>query len=191
MQRLQELKETSDPTMAIARWGYPLAPNATFNLQNTDPQGNVVATYAVPAANIDAVMKHIGYRNIPFDHSIGMLSVFLNIFYPTDNSHSGDLLGYYRQREWRLIGGEMKFNERPMARALTQLEADRLVSIDRNFWTRELVIDGNNRTRLALAQIYDPTDNWKFFDLVLNVFVPQSIEDEARAIVGGKVVVME
>ncbi len=70
----------------------------------------------MPASNIDAMMKHVGYRNIPFDHSIGMLGIFLNIFYPTDNTHSGELLGYYRQREWRLIGGELNFNDRPLGR---------------------------------------------------------------------------
>ena len=82
LERLQDLKVASNPTSALEKVGYPLSPNATLQLKNTDPEGKIVADYTIPASNVDAVMKHIGYRNIPFDHSIGMLSVFLNIFYP-------------------------------------------------------------------------------------------------------------
>jgi hypothetical protein len=162
-----------------ARFGYPLEINATFNLTNTDPAGNVVANYPVPVANVNSIMRYVGYRNIPFDHSIGMLTVFLNIFYPTDNTHSGELLGYYRQREWRLIGGGLDFNGRPMARSLTPAEADRLVTIDQSFWSRELTIEGNAQARSTLARMYDPIENWNFFDLVQNIFVPRSIADRA------------
>lgn len=191
LERLQDLKVASNPTSALEKVGYPLCPNATLQLKNTDPEGKIVADYTIPASNVDAVMKHIGYRNIPFDHSIGMLSVFLNIFYPTDNAYSGELLGYYRQREWRLIGGELNFNNRPIGRGLTPAETIRLTAIDQRFWSRELVLDGVSQNRSALAVIYDPAQNWNFFDLVEKVFVPRSIEERARAIAGDKVIVMD
>jgi hypothetical protein len=191
LDRLQDLKIVSDPASAHEKFGYPLSPDATLQLQNKDPGGNLVANYTVPASNVDAVMKHIGYRNIPFDHSIGMLSVFLNIFYPTDNAYSGELLGYYRQREWRLIGGGLNFNNRPIGRGLTPTEIARLTAIDQRFWSRELMLDGALQTRSALAVIYDPVQNWNFFDLVENVFVPRSIEARARSIAGDKIVVMD
>ncbi len=150
-----------------------------------------MANYTVPASNIDAMMKHVGYRNIPFDHSIGMLSVFLNIFYPTDDTHSGELLGYYRQREWRLVGGELNFNDRPLGRPLRQAEVARLMTIDGHFWSRELSWEGTLGPRSALAVIYDPADNWDFFEIVEKVFVPRSIEGRARAIAGDKVAVVD
>ena len=187
LERLQELKVMSDPDTAVARFGKPLAPDCVFNLTNTDPKGKVVAQYAVSAANIQAIMKYIGYRNIPFDHSIGMLSVFLNMFYPTDNAYSGELLGYYRQREWRLIGG-VDFNARPIARSLTDKEKARLIKIDGEFWTRELTVEGKQQTRAALALMYDPVQNWRFFDIVRNIYVPRRFEAEARSIAGDKVI---
>jgi hypothetical protein len=115
LERLQELKNICDPAKSMDLFGHPLSPTAQINLTNVDAIGKPVAEYPVPAANIDSVMKYIGFRNIPFDHSIGMLSVFLNIFYPTDNSHTSELLEYYRQREWRLIGSDLSFNGRPIA----------------------------------------------------------------------------
>jgi hypothetical protein len=191
LQRLQELKVISDPITCRERFGYPLAPGATVQLKNTDPAGNVVANYTIPASHVDAVMKHIGYRNIPFDHSIGMLSVFLNIFYPTDNTHSGELLGYYRQREWRLIGGDLNFNNRPIGRGLKPDETARLLAINNRFWGRELVWEGKPQTRSTLAVIYEPAASWNFFDLVEKVYVPRSIEERARAIAGHKVHVID
>ncbi len=188
LEKLQELKVATDPQTAVARFGYPLAPNCNINLRNTDPAGNVVADYNVPAEHIQSIMKFIGYRNIPFDHSIGMLSVFLNMFYPTDNAHSGELLGYYRQREWRLIGG-VDFNARPIARPLTEAETVRLTGIDQRFWDRLITVEGTAHKRSALALLYDPMPGWRFFDLVRDVYVPRDIEEKARLIAGDKVFV--
>lgn len=180
----------SDPEAVLAKHGHPLAPNAVLTLKNNDPTGKIVADYVVPAANVNAVMKHVGYRNIPFDHSIGMLTVFLNIFYPTDNMHTRELLGYYRQREWRLIGRGLHFNARPVARALTQAEMERLQTIDATFWKREVTVDGMRPPRSAIAQIYNPTENWNFFDLVRNVFAPRSVAKRVGEIVGDKLVAL-
>jgi hypothetical protein len=187
LERLQELRLMSDPELAVAQFGRPLAENATFTLTNTDPAGKVVASYIVPAGNINAVMKYIGHRNIPFDHSIGMLSIFLNMFYPTDNRFSGELLGYYRQREWRLIGGGLNLNGRPIARNLTAAEVQELMKIDPQFWSRQLTIDGKPRTRAELACLYQPLVDWSFFDLVQSVFVPHSHQGPFQAIAGEKV----
>jgi hypothetical protein len=104
--------------------------------------------------------------------------------------HSGELLGYYRQREWRLIGGGLFFNGRPIARDLTEAEMTRLNAIDGMFWNRELLVDGKPQARRALARIYDPVQDWHFFDLVQNVYVPRSIERRVRPIVGDKVVAL-
>jgi hypothetical protein len=187
LERLQELKTMSDPQMAIAQFGYPLDPNATFTLTNTDPAGGIAASYAVPASNINAIMKHIGYRNIPFDHSIGMLTVFLNMFYPTDNAYSGELLGYYRQREWRIIGGGLNFNGRPIVRGLTHEEISQLAQIDPTFWQRELTVDGATRSRASFAGVFVPSDKWNFFDQIRHIFVPRSHAEAFREIAGDKI----
>jgi hypothetical protein len=189
LRQLQGLKEMSDPSLAAERFGMPVSPNYELNLQNPDSAGNVLAQYSVPASNVRHVLQHVGFNNIPFDHSIGILGVFLNMFYPTDNMHTGDLLGYYRQREWRLIAGDINFNGRPMGRNLTDLEVTRLQEIDSQFWTRELSVEGVQHKRYALALIYDPIPDWNFFQLVEAVFVPSHAVDRVSAIVGDKVMV--
>jgi hypothetical protein len=196
LERLLELKEASDPETAIKKFGYPLAPDCKIFLKNPDPTGKIVAEYEVPASNVNHLMQHIGFRNIPFDHSIGVLSIFLNMFYPTDNSFTGDQLGYYRQREWRLIGGP-NINGRPMGRMLNDNEISQLSNIDTRFWNREIdiptpgTLTGGRQRRALLALVYDPVENFNFFDLVDAVFVPKEAEERARAVVGDKVVIRE
>lgn len=87
-------------------------------------------------------MKHVGFNNIPFDHSRGAMHIFLNMFYPTDNEHVGEQLGYCRQREWRVISGRLNFNGRPIGRELSDPEKARLLAIDNEFWSRTIRVDG-------------------------------------------------
>ena len=184
----QGLKEMSDPEVAAKRFGQPVAPDYKLILRNPDSAGNIVAEYDVPASHVQNVLQHVGFNNIPFDHSIGVLSVFLNMFYPTDNTHTGDQLSYYRQREWRLIAGDINFNGRPMGRGLSDTEIATLQNIDPDFWNRELMLEGVRRQRSALALVYDPIPDWMLFDLVEAVFVPEHAIGRAQAIVGDKIV---
>ena len=184
LNQLQGLKEMSDPTIAEKRLGLPVNPNYQLDLRNTDAEGKVVARYPVAASDVRHVLQHVGYNNIPFDHSVAILTVFLNMFYPTDNAHTGDALGYYRQREWRVIAGDINFNQRPMGRSMSPTEIAEVEDIDPQFWTRELTVDGVPTRRSALAQIYDPVPDWDFFSLVEEVLVPREAVDRVREIVG-------
>jgi hypothetical protein len=186
LRQLLELKQLSDPTRVQERFGRPVATNYKLNLQNTDAQGNVVGKYELAASSVRDLLQYIGFNNIPFDHSIGVLNVFLNMFYPTDNPHTGDQLGYYRQREWRLIAGDINFGGRPMGRSLSEPEQAKLKQIDAQFWSRELTVDNARHERVALALLYEPTPNWNFFDLAEAIFVPEEAFDNVSAIVGGK-----
>jgi hypothetical protein len=184
LKQLQGLKEMSDPALAEKRFGYPVAPNYQLILRNTDAAGNVVAEFPVGASDVQHVLQHVGFNNIPFDHSIGTLTVFLNMFYPTDNAHTGDALGYYRQREWRVIAGDIDFNHRPMGRKLSPAEISEVEDIDPQFWKRELVVDSVSTPRSALALAYDPVPSFDFFKVVDDVLVPREAEERVRQIVG-------
>ncbi len=189
LNQFQRLKEQSDPGLLAGQLGRPVAPNYTLNLQNSDPAGNIVAEYSIPASNVRDVLQHVGFNSIPFDHSIGVLNVFLNMFYPTDNNHTGDELGYYRQREWRLIAGNIQINRRQICRSLSESEAAKLLEIDPKFWTRELMVNGVSHQRSDLALLYEPMRDWNFLELVEAIFVPESAIERVRAIVGDKIAV--
>jgi hypothetical protein len=108
----------------------------------------------------------VGFNSIPFDHSSGIRGYFLDMFYPTDNTYRNNQLGYYRQREWRLIGSNVRLNGRPIGRKLLDAEAAALETIDPEFWSHKLTVDGMQRRRSDLALVYDPMPGWDFFRLV-------------------------
>ncbi len=188
LKQLRDLRNASDPKQLEAHYGMPVAPNYTLNLRNTGPDGAVVAGADVPAAHVQQVMQHVGFNNISFDHSVGVLEIFLNMFYPTDNQFADEQLGYYRQREWRFIGADLVVKGHQIARPLTAAEQTKLLSVDEAFWGREETVDGTKRRRSELALLYQPTPNWRFWDVVDKVLVPEEILLDAKSIAGDKAV---
>jgi hypothetical protein len=83
LSHLQQLKQLTDPAMSIEPLKRPVAPGCPVRLTNTDPAGTVVAEYTVVADDVRHVLQHVGFNNIPFDQSAGVLGAFLNMFYPT------------------------------------------------------------------------------------------------------------
>lgn len=189
--QLQQLKECTDSESAKKVLGHPLAENCMMTLQNSDSMGQVVASFDVPAIQIKRILQHIGFNNIPFDHSIGVLSVFLNMFCPTDNERRDQPLGYYRQREWRLIGNDISLNGRALVRSLSNDEKKRLTAIDIAFWSHDLEVEGQMVSRQDLAVVYEPTEGWNPISLVDSIFAPSHAIDRVKEVVGTTIPVHE
>lgn len=190
---LNDIAQGADREKLQAKLGVPVHENYTLNLRNSGKSGEIVADYPVPAAHIHQLMQHVGFNNIPFDHSVGVLAMLMNMFYPTDNPYAQDELGYYRQREWRLIGGEIKFNGRPMGRELTINERSRLLQVDPVFWGRAITVPRTHteppetKSRVEWAQVYEPLNGWNLFEHVDHIRAPKQVLDKVRAIVGGQI----
>jgi len=196
LNQLNDIAQGADRDKLQAKLGLPVSEDYTLHLRNTGKAGEVVADYPVPAAHINQLMKHVGFNNIPFDHSVGVLAMLLNMFYPTDNPYAQDELGYYRQREWRLIGGEINFKDRPLGRELTVAEQSRLLEIDPAFWGKRLTVPTNNtappvtKTRVEWAQVYEPLAGWSLFEHIDHIRVPRSILDDVRGILGETITIV-
>jgi len=192
LKQLDNLKSQSDPEFISKQCnGMPVAPDCVLNLKNNDSVGNIVADYSVPLSNVHNILQHVSFNSIPFAHSVAILNMFQNIFYPTDNAHTGDELGYYRQREWRLIAADMLVNGKPISRNLSNSEIARLQTIDGQFWSKKILVEGVLRKRSDLAILYDPMPDWNFFDFVEEIFVSKLAAEKVRNIVGNKISVRE
>lgn len=189
LEGLERLRRVSNPQEAERMFGHPVAANYRARLRNPDAAGNIVASYDVPASDVQNMLSFIGFNNIPFDHSIAVLEVLLNMFCPTDNDHQGQALGYYRQREWRLIGGNIRVNNRPVARTLSNDEKARVTAIDPEFWTCQLNVSGKIRSRRDLASVFEPAKDWNWLDAVDAVYAPPDAMEEVKQIVGDAVAV--
>lgn len=187
LSQLQELKVLSDPIQLSAQVGLPVHPSCEAVLTNPDPDGKSKTEYRVQITEIEKILRYVGFRNIPFDHSVAVLDYFLSLFYPTDNAYRNDELGYYRQREWRLVASSIGILGRSLTRALSGAEMAELERIDYDFWSRELTVASKTNRRSELAHVFEPEPNWNFFDIVEAVLVPDSAVKEAKSIVGDAV----
>ncbi len=188
--QLQQLNEWTDPEEAKKAFGNPLADDCLFTLNNSDAAGEIVASHEVPAIQIRRVLQHVGFNNIPFEHSIAVLGVFLNMFCPTDNLHQNEKFGYYKQREWRLINSDIRFNGRPMGRDLTLAEKSSLTAIDSDFWNRTLEVDGKLIKRQDLAVIYEPTEEWSSVGMMNSIYAPSEAVERVQEAIGDGVLVL-
>ena len=184
LSKLQEMKDIVDPEKVKQKFGHPPAPNYELRLKNVDPSGKIINDFNVPAEYVRNFLHHVGYRNIPFDHSAAVLRLMMNMFYPTDNEFMDEQLGYYRQREWRLIETGVAFNQHPMTRRLNNDEQLRLQEIDRQFWTRNVSCGDQKGPRSELALLYKPEPNWNFLSLAKAIIVPNTAVERAREILG-------
>lgn len=191
LERLEDLRKTAETLNTGTYNGSPVDKDATINLNNATPDGTRVNEFKIKPADVVALMTHIGYRNIPFAHSIAMLAIYENMFYPTDNAYSDDLLGYYRQREWRLVQSNLEINGQPVSRPLTAVERRELEAVDPVFWQRELTVRGQTSSRSALAQIYLPYGGQTSRNLIESIIVPPSVEAEVREFYDGEIEVVE
>lgn len=187
LSKLQELTVLSDPIQLSAQVGMPVSPSCEAILTNPDPDGKGKTEHRVPMAEIDRILRYVGFRNIPFDHSVAVLDYFLSLFYPTDNAHRNDELGYYRQREWRLVASSIGIRGCSLTRPLSGAEIAELEQIDSEFWSRELIVDSKNDRRSELALVFEPMPDWNFFEIVEAVLVPDLAVNRARSIVGDAV----
>lgn len=183
LEQLQNLQDLSDPSIAAMRYNKPVDSNYTLNLQNVSPQGELVGSYSIQAEHVQQFLKFIGFNSIPFQHSIGILDVLLNLFCPTDNLHRNELLGYYQQREWRLISSNVHFEGHPMVRDLSSSEKERVLKTNAKFWSHTLTVEKREYRRIDLAVVYDPFQGWNALGKAQCIYTPMADEDKVRDIV--------
>jgi len=185
--QLHNLSQISDPRYIMMNLAPPGAThveeNYTLNLQNVDDKNTIVATRTVPAKVVRDVIDHIGFRNAPFELMIGVLSLVQTLFYPTDDELHDDLLSYYRQREWRIVGG-LLFNGVAHGRQLTDVEKGRLLMIDKRFWSRQISDDQGAFRRIDETVVIDRFEGKPISALLSSIFVPPEAFDRTRSLFG-------
>ncbi len=99
--------------------------SVTFNSENADVIRSFIDVLADGAAcDLDATVTKLG--------------CFISCFYPTENPQYTEPLHYYRQREWRIVGGAFTFEGQPYSIPATPEQVEELLGIDGTFFSKEL-----------------------------------------------------
>ena len=82
-----------------------------------------------------------------------------------------ELLGYYRQREWRITAGYF-INGAPRGRTLDENERQILMDLDNAFWKRELEHKNETFRRVDRAVSLSQPNPGDLFEMATRLIVP-------------------
>jgi hypothetical protein len=165
-----------------------VAPECIVNLRNTEEDGTTTNDFAIPIGAIRDVLTFIGFKNAPYAEMMNALGYAKSLFYPTDDAIHDEALAYYRQREWR-IGRGLASAGTINSRSLTEVEKQRVIEIDRRFWTTAI---GTPPTRrIDMAHVIRQFGDGPVTDAISRVIVPPAAVDDARQLFGDKVVSLD
>ena len=185
LERLNELNRLDSPAYVQSVGASAISDDMMLNLRNVDEAGGIVQKFQVPWKATRDLLDYIGFRTAPFNAMTGVTTIAQALFYPTDDDHHDQELGYYRQREWR-ITADYYVNGMPRGRSLQDEEVQLLLELDESFWGGSThPSKPNPRVAEALALV-QPTSA-ELLDAVARIIVPDSFLDQARRIFGDRV----
>ena len=185
LEQLNLLNRFNDPTYLQSLGASVVRDDCLVSLSNVDESGDSVQEFQVSWKAIRDFLSFIGFETAPFSAMTGVTSIAQALFYPTDDDHSDQVLGYYRQREWR-ITADYYVNGSPRGRSLEHEEKEQLLKLDKPFWGSNTALGGSvHRVDQALALV-EPTPA-ELLGLAVRIIVPCDFFDRARQIFGERV----
>ena len=185
LESLNRLDQYSDPAYLRSLGAKFMPEDFLVTLTNVDESGGAVQEFQVPWKAIRDLLSFIGFKTAPFNAMMGVTSITQALFYPTDDDHHDQELGYYRQREWR-ITADYYVNDSPRGRSLEDKEKELLLAIDVSFWggnTHSSKPSPRVDEALALVQP-TPAD---LLGLITRIIVPYDFFDQAHQVFGDRV----
>ena len=185
MAQFESLNRWNDPNRIAAEFpgATRMAADCVVTLRNGDESRGIVQEFRVPWSAIRDFLRFLAFENAPFDAMNGAISIAQSLFYPSDDDHGGEELGYYRQREWRIVA-DYRLNGVERGRSLRDDEKTVLAGIDCAFWTGELMNDGKTFARVDQAAVLVKPDPEELFEMATGLIVPNGLVPKARRVFG-------
>ena len=189
LDKLFQLEQLSDLEYVQNHFGKPVVDNHQLNLRNADESDNIVQEFPVSAAVIRNILRYLKFETAPFEAMTGVTSMAQSLFYPTDDEHHDEELGYYRQREWR-ITGDYYTNGMRRGRAPHDGEKTQLLGGDKSFWNRQ-VHSSHSTLRVEEALVLTQPMPDELPNKVNRIIVPTDYFAQARELFDDRVVSSE
>ena len=185
LEQLNFLNRFNDPAHVQNKFpgATRISDDCMFNLRNGDEERGTLQEFQVPWGAIKDLLSFIGFENAPFEAMTAVTSIAQSLFYPTDDEHVDELLGYYRQREWRITAGYF-VNEAPRGRTLDENEKQFLIDLDNAFWKRALGYKNETFRRVDRAVSLSQPNPGDLFEMATRLIVPSEKIHETRQLFG-------
>ena len=185
LEQLNSLNQFNNPAHVqnISPGATRISDDCMFNLRNGDKERGILQESQVPWSAIKALLSFIGFENAPFEAMTAVTSIAQSLFYPTDDEHVDELLGYYRQREWRITAGYF-VNGTPRGRSLDENEKQFLMELDNVFWKHELAYKNETFRRVDRAVSLSQPNPGDLLEMATRLIVPSEKIHETRQLFG-------
>lgn len=121
------------------------------------------------------------YESQPFEQLSNALGAVGGFFYPTDDPRYNDVLGYYRQREWRILADFSRLGV-PSCKIATNAQQESLLSFDADFFGKmiQFEIGKPPQRRVDRCWFYKELGGSHVLTLARRILVPKPAVDRAR-----------
>jgi hypothetical protein len=141
-------------------------------LLNVTKNGEVVASTRATAGAAADLLAFVEQGTQPVTAVLDALRATLGLFYPTENLDYTGLMGYYRQREWRLVANVVHMGV-PASGELTDGERAQLLGIDHDFFAHQLPFRSGPARRVDQCQYVRRYRDNPVFSTVRRVVAPR------------------
>lgn len=156
----------------------PLNGRDIIDFEWGDPPNQFRVPVTVSAVSV--VLSYLEYKNGAARTLHNSLRGISQFFYPT-HEVSKEALGYYRQREWRIIG-DIAMNGQLLMRNLIQEEKDFLVQCNPRFFEREVDLLSGRCVRVDECRLYMPPGEAHGMNLARRIICPADSVSDAQAL---------
>ena len=139
LERLNLLDRIDDSDCVQGLGANTVPRDCPITLRNSDESRGTVQEFNIQLQAIRDLLSWIGFETAPFAAMTGFTTIAQSLFYPTDDDHNDQALGYYRQREWR-ITADYLVNGSPRGRNLQEDEKEQLIATDGAFWEAKRIL---------------------------------------------------
>jgi hypothetical protein len=130
---------------------------------------------------LDSILSILTWGIQDYEIQLNALRGLTGFFYPTERNEGDIPLNYYRQREWRILGGQTK-NGIAFTPDTTSSEASELVKLDADFFGREIELRTGPKRLADTCEYFRELDGAHVFSFVRRVVCPETAKATVQAI---------
>lgn len=159
-------------------------------LLNVTNNGVVVAQTRCTIGAAEDLLQMLQTEIQPISALTGAIRALSGYFYPVDHEKYTGLLGYYRQREWRLLANMVRLGI-PVTVPVEAADVEALLRINNEFFGREVEFPTGRKIRARECQLYRTFRDKPIIQTARKLICPITSMAEARRLLEQKGVTLE
>jgi hypothetical protein len=138
--------------------------------------------FGANVGSVESLLRMLTWGIQSFDIQLGAIQAFGGFFYPTERLGAGDLLSYYRQREWRIVGS-MMLEGVAGTRTLSDDEKARLLKLDSEFFGRPIKLRDGREPRVVDECVFlSEVDKKRVLEYASRIVCPASAKSAVEGL---------